>query len=185
MSTKVISNVVQLLSNITLNQCTYALSGAVLLFFCSQINIPLEPVPITLQTFGIMLVALTFERSAAIHSVLLYLTSAALGAPVLAGFKGGLPCFLGPTGGYLVGFLVATVIMSTLRVHFKKPNIFSMAFIGIIGTVFIYAFGIVWLSRFLGFHQALMLGLFPFIIPGIIKIALLAITLRYLHWDRI
>lgn len=185
MLTKVTPEVVQLLRNIRLNQVTYALSGAFLLFLCSQISIPLEPVPITLQTFGIMLVALTFERKAAIHSVLLYLTAAMLGAPVLANFKGGFACFIGPTGGYLLGFLVATAVISTLRLYFKRENILSTAFICIIGSALLYCCGITWLCRFVGMSDAFKLGLFPFIVPGIIKIALLALALRYLKWGRI
>ncbi len=163
----------------------YTLWGTFLLCLTVQISIPLEPVPITLGTFGVMLVALTMERKPAIQSILLYLTLGAMGAPVFANFRSGISVFLGTTGGYLVGYLLAIVTMSNLRKYLSNDNFFLMALNCLIGTVLIYVFGLLHLSHFVGFQQAIVVGFIPFILPGIFKILLLSLSVRYIKLGKI
>jgi len=163
----------------------YVLWGVFLLFLTSQITIPLEPVPITLQTFGVTLIALTFTRKAAIQSILTYLGLGALGVPVFANFRAGVPVFLGTTGGYLFGFLAAVVVMTSIKKYFDNEKFLHIALNCLLGTVIIYIFGVAWLTRFVGFEKALSLGFVPFIIPGIVKILLLAVSLRYIKFGRV
>lgn len=162
------------------NQLFFVLSGVFLLFLTTQISIPLEPVPITLQTVGVMLIGLTFERKAAIQSVLAYLGLGALGAPVFANFKAGYLAFLSPTGGYLLGFLAAVFVMTTVRQYFKKENFWSDTLICLLGTATIFVFGLSWLCHFMSVSKAIQSGFVPFIIPGLIKIILLTATVRYI-----
>lgn len=167
-------------SKITQNTWFMALWGVVLLSLTAQISLPLQPVPITLQTFGVLLIGLTFERKAAIHSITSYLAIGAMGAPVFAHFTGGIPCLLGPTAGYLFGFLFAVVAMSALKPHLNSRNLWQLALSALMGTAIILTSGVAWLAALVGVEQAMTLGLMPFILPGLIKAGLLAVALRYL-----
>lgn len=155
--------------------------GTLLLSLTAQISIPLKPIPITLQTIGILLLALNFNRRSAIQSVLTYLTLGALGAPIFANAQGGILILLGSTGGYLMGFLIAVAVMGSLKEYLPKKNFFYLGLNCLIGTSIIFAFGIIWLSKFVGFKAAIQLGFLPFIIPGLIKILLLASATRYIN----
>ncbi len=158
--------------------------GALLVTLCAQINIPLEPVPVTLQTVGVMLIALTFKRKTALEAILCYVVLGTIGVPVFAEFLSGPQVFLGPTGGYLVGFIASVAAMTTLRPRLNDQNILHIGFNCLLGTVIIYVFGISRLSMLIGFKAAIQFGLLPFILPGIVKILLLSSTLRYLRPKR-
>lgn len=156
------------------------LIGVGLLFGASQVSIPIQPVPITLQTVAVMLIGLFYSRQTAIRTVLTYIALGALGAPVFANFSGGIARLIGPTGGYLFGFLLAVYGMTHARERILKDTYLSMICNCIIGNVLIYIPGICWLGFYVGFQQAITLGLLPFIIPGIIKSFLLGACVRYL-----
>lgn len=154
--------------------------GVMLLFACAQISIPLNPVPITLQTVGIMLIALNYNLKDGIMIYLLYLLSGIIGLPVFSQLNSGINILTGNCLGYFVGFLFAIIIM-----NYSKNIIGMHSFIKIIthylmGTIMIYFFGVLWLTNLYGFEQALIVGLFPFIIPGIVKAAILSGILRIL-----
>ena len=167
-----------------LNEMACVALGVVLLFLTSQISIPIEPVPITLQTFGVMLVGLLFERRAAIYSILVYLSLGTIGAPVFANQSGGLQCLVGPTGGYLSGFLIAVAVMASLRQYLSNKNIWHIACNCLIGTAIILICGIARLSHFVGLKAAIQHGLLPFIFPGLIKALLLTIAVRFLKFGK-
>ncbi len=158
------------------------LSCVLLLFLMAQISIPLQPVPITLQTLGVMLIGLKFNHRTAFYSVLTYLSLGAIGFPVLANFSGGYHIFLGPTGGYLIGCLAAVIVMGevnellSLKCELLARNSFSC----LAGTVIIFICGVSWLAVYLGLRQAIMVGVLPFILPGLVKIFLLVAALQYL-----
>jgi len=118
---------VNLFSHLYQSEMFLMLWGIFLIFLTSQISIPLEPVPITLQTFGVMLVGLTFPQTAAIKAVSGYLALGALGLPIFASFSGGYHCLLGPTGGYLFGFLISVTVMSSIRPYLHINNLFYVA----------------------------------------------------------
>jgi len=174
-----------LLSKLLSTDAGYTLWGVFLLFLTTQIIIPLEPVPITLQTVGVMLIGLTFTRKVAIQSVMLYLALGLAGVPVFTHFSGGFYKLMGPTGGYLVGFLMTVVCMTTLRKYWNNSNGFYIALNCLVGTLVIFCCGIGWLSYLIGFEAAIKGGLIPFIIPGCIKIAVLALAVRYLKWGSV
>lgn len=163
----------------------YTLWGVFLLFLSAQISIPLEPVPITLQTFGVMLIGLTFDRKTAIQAIATYLALGALGVPVLANFSAGYQKFLGSTAGYLFGFLAAVACMTSLRKHLQDKNLFHISLNCLMGTLIIFICGIGWLSQLIGLGPAIKGGFLPFIVPGMIKIALLAVSVRYLQFGRL
>lgn len=151
--------------------------GVLLLFATSQISIPIQPVPITLQTAGVMLIGLTFSRRSALSAVAFYLMIGACGVPVFSEFLAGPSVFLLPSGGYLIGFFFAVLAMTL----FKPKKIGGLFLNCLLGTGIIFIFGISWLSIHVGFHNALLFGLVPFIIPGAVKAGLLTLGVRYLR----
>ncbi len=169
-----------IISKVLSTDIGYTLWGVFLLVLCTQISIPLEPVPITLQTVGVLLIGLTFTRKIALQSVALYLALGLAGAPVFTNFTGGFYKLMGPTGGYLIGFFMAVLCMTTLRKYLTPKNGFYIALNCVIGTLVIYSFGIAWLAHLIGFDAAIKGGLMPFILSGGVKIVLLALAVRYL-----
>lgn len=174
-----------ILSKLLSTDIGYTLWGVFLLFLTTQIIIPLEPVPITLQTVGVLLIGLTFTRKIAIQSVMLYLALGLVGVPVFTHFSGGFYKLMGPTGGYLVGFLLAVICMTGLRQYLDNNNGFYIALNCLMGTLVIFCCGIGWLSYLIGFDAAIKGGLMPFIFSGCLKIAVLALAVRYLKWGRV
>ncbi len=150
------------------------IGGALLVAAFAQVSIPLPftPVPITGQTFAVLLVgaALGSRRGAA--SLVLYLIEGVLGLPVFAGGASGVARLFGPTGGYLIGFVAAAYVVGLLaergldrRWHTALP-----AFLA--GEVAIYLIGVPWLAAFIGIDQALGGGLWLFLPGDAIKLIL-------------
>ncbi len=158
----------------------------VLIAVCSWISIP-AVVPFTLQTFAVFLTLELIGGKRGLVSIIIYILLAAVGAPVLAQFKGGIGAVLGMTGGYLLGFIFIALVYRlgvTLFSDRLPVRIVSM----IIGLAVCYAFGTAWFmfvyARQAGditVMKALSMCVIPFIIPDLIKLALaevLALRLR-------
>jgi len=155
--------------------------GVALLALFSQLALPLKPVPITLQTVAVLFVGMTFPRRHAVQSVLAYLGLGVLGLPFFSHANHGFAYLMGPTFGYLMGFILAAAVVSTLRDRrFSKPTVINQLMLGVIGTCCIYAPGVLWLSKLMGLNAAIQVGLLPFFIPGMIKIGILT-SLLQLH----
>ena len=156
----------------------YLFAFNVLLAACSyiSINLPFSPVPITGQTFGVLLIAMTLGKVRGTAVVGAYLFEGACGPPVFAGGSTGLIKFMGPTGGYLIGFVPAVYLVGYLSER-GWTNSFTSAFLTmIIGTLIIFIFGISWLAVTAGFGTALSIGLYPYIPGAVIKIILATVT---------
>lgn len=145
----------------------------------AQIRIPLPftPVPLTGQTFAVLLVgaALGSKRGAA--SLALYTLMGALGLPFFAGGASGLAYLSGPTLGYLVGFVAAAYVVGLLAEKGLERSVRTSLVPFLIGTLIIYIFGAGWLTILFGAEQALALGVLPFLVGDAIKIALAALAL--------
>lgn len=152
--------------------------GISLLAICSQISIPLTPVPITLQTVAVLFIGLFYNKTSAIMSVLSYLILGAVGLPIFANFTFGITALIGPRGGYLAGFLLAVYIMSILRNKLFNNKILDQISLCIIGNIVIIGLGFLWLANFIGASKALQFGVLPFIFSGIIKSILLIVLIR-------
>jgi biotin transport system substrate-specific component len=115
-------------------------------------------------------------------AVLTYLLQGAIGLPVFAGAAGGIHVLIGPRGGYLLGYLLAAFITGFLmeRIIRRTPSKVFMA-MGF-GNLIIYLFGIPWLSRFLGWEHALILGMLPFLIGDLFKLLVAARVLKALRF---
>lgn len=155
---------------------TKSLLGTVFIFACAQVQIPLEPVPITLHTAGVLIIALIYKKSEALTSIGSYIFLGAMGLPVFSGLSSG--SLLGATGGYVFGMFLCMYIVTTLREKYGDDSIYKLLSYSFIGSVAIYALGLPWLSYLVGFDKSIQLGLLPFIIPGIVKAFFVASTVR-------
>jgi biotin transport system substrate-specific component len=154
--------------------------GALFVAALAQIEIPLPftPVPITGQTFGVLLVgaALGSKRGAA--SLVSYLALGVFGLPFFAGGAHGLNILTGATGGYLLGFVIAAYVIGILAERGLERNVRTSLIPFLVGTVIIYVCGVAWLAVFLGsFSKALVAGLFPFLVGDAIKLVAASLTL--------
>jgi len=133
-------------------------------------NLPFSPVPVTGQTLAVLLIGSLLGKNRGAAAVGLYLLQGAAGLPVFAGGKSGFITLVGPTGGYLIGFIAAAYIMGILaELRYDKSLVYT-GFSMLIGSLVIYIFGLFWLVQFIGESSALQLGLYPFLIGDFVKI---------------
>jgi len=151
--------------------------GAAIIAVLAQVSIPLpfSPVPITGQTLAVGLIVTILGTRLGTFSVLIYILLGAVGLPVFSGMSGGFAILVGPTGGYIVGFLVTAIIMGLYLDKFGI-TIFHAIIANLIGMVVTLAFGTVWLKVVgdLSWTAAFMGGVAPFIVVGILKAVLAA-----------
>jgi biotin transport system substrate-specific component len=154
-------------------------TGSLFVTAMAQVRIPLPftPVPLTGQTFAVLLVGAVLGSRRGAASLLLYLAQGAIGLPVFAGGASGLLYMSGPTGGYLVGFVGAVYLVGLLAARGLDRRIPSALLAFLAGEMVIYLFGVAWLSVYLGFQRAIVAGLLPFLIGDAIKLAAAALTL--------
>jgi len=144
----------------------------------AQVEIPLRPVPITLQTLGVLFTGAVLGSRRGAVALLLYLAEGAVGLPVFAGGASGVAYMLGPTGGYLVGFVPAAAVVGWLAEHGWDRRPLWTALAMVIGNLVIYALGVTWLAVLLGdLRIALVQGALIFIIGDLIKLVIATITL--------
>lgn len=145
--------------------------------------IPLPPVPITLQTLFMGMAAILLGGRLGALSQGIYILLGILGLPVFAGGKAGIGVLLGPTGGYLIGFIVAAFVIGWMAGKKKQAGFVWLVFSLLVGTAVVYLLGVLQLALVarLTLVKALALGVLPFLIGDVFKIlltALLAIKLR-------
>jgi len=170
--------------NRTYNIVLIAVSAA-LITICSWISITIGPVPFTLQTMAIFAVLMTIGGARGSIAVVIYLLLGLVGVPVFAGFKGGPASFLGPTGGFLVGFAVASLVWILLEKLLRdkmSSSAVKRILYGVINAVIcevvMYTIGVIWFMVVygqqtgpVGLGATLTMCVVPFIIPDIVKIA--------------
>lgn len=164
-------------------------TGAALTALLAQVSVPLYPVPITGQTLAVLLVGATLGAVRGAISLAVYAIVGALGVPVFSNYGGGVDIILGPTGGYILGFIAAAALVGWLSERAWERHLLKAIATFVAGTVVVFAVGLPWLAIALGLDlmQTLGAGLFPFLIGGAIK-ALIAAGLLPLAWwgaDRI
>ena len=154
---------------------------------CSFIQISVGPVPFTLQTFGVFIAAGVLGGKRGTLSVLVFILLGAVGIPVFANFSGGIGVLVGPTGGYIIGFLFSALVMWAMEKLPGKKSIMQIVSM-VVGLVVCYAFGTAWFMVVygkangpVGLVTALGWCVFPFIIPDLIKIALAYVLSRKLR----
>jgi biotin transport system substrate-specific component len=166
-----------------LYQVIAVFAGSVLIALTAQVEIvlPISPVPITGQTFGVLLIAALLGRVRGTAAVLAYLAEGTSGLPVFAGGAAGAGYVFGPTGGYLVGFLPAAFVVGALAEHGWDRNVFLTALSMALGCAACFAVGLSWLAVYAGWERVLPLGLYPFIAGDLLKIVVAAALLPTLR----
>lgn len=155
--------------------------GTVCLAIASYIEVPMVPVPITMQTFAVTLVGALYGWRLGALTVAAWLIEGAAGLPVLSGGAAGLHHFVGPTGGYLFAFPVVGALVGWLAERGWNGRQVGLALAAmLIGNATCLILGAAWLAVSIGSASAIALGITPFVIGGILKSALAAATLRAL-----
>jgi biotin transport system substrate-specific component len=155
------------------------LAGSMLLFISAKFEVPVGPVPFTMQTFVVLTLGMTLGWRLGALAVLAYLAEGAMGLPVFAQTpeKGlGLAYMAGPTGGYLLGFVLAAAATGWLAERGWDRFFLTTALAMLIGNALIYAPGLAWLAYLIGAEQAVQFGLAPFIVGDVLKLLLGAAT---------
>jgi len=185
-----------------------AIIGTLLLTISAKIKIPFYPVPMTMQTFVVLFLGITLGPKIGLLTISLYLFEGIFGFPVFSGTpeKGiGFTYFMGPTGGYLVGFLVATYVAGIFKyescfekLKFNPRAPFILRIINVIGSLikisfknliklifavsFIYLFGLLWLGSLIGWDKPIFqFGAQPFLLAELFKMLILSIVAGYLY----
>ena len=156
--------------------------GSILLTISSKIKIPFYPVPMTMQTFVVLFLGMSFGYKVGLATVTLYLVEGIIGLPVFSNSpeKGvGFVYFTGPTMGYLIGFLFATFLAG----YFKfNENILNNFIKLLISVSTIYILGVFWLGSLIGWDKPIMqLGVTPFLLAELFKISLLALLAKNIY----
>lgn len=167
---------------------TMVVAGAALTAGAAQLVIPMWPVPITGQTFAVLLVGTTLGALRGALSMVLYIALGAIGLPIFTDGSAGWHVIAGPTGGYLVGFVLAAILTGWLAQRSWDRKVVGAGVAFLAGTAVIYAVGLPWLSVALGqlgypndLSATLQAGLFPFV-PGDILKAVAAGVLLPVTW---
>ncbi len=175
---------VQRTKNSAVRDLAYVALSVALITVCAWISIPVGPVPFTLQTLAVCLVGGVLGWKRGLAAIAVYLLMGFVGIPVFAGFRAGIPALLGPTGGYLFGFLFAVLIPALFRLipAERRRTRFALFFAaGILGMAVCYFFGTVWfvLMYRCTVGYALVLCVLPYILPDLAKLTVSAyLTVR-------
>ena len=153
--------------------------GMCLLTLSAKLQVPFYPVPMTMQTLVVLMIGMAYGRVLGTATVAAYLLASAAGLPVFAGTpeRGiGLAYMMGPTGGYLLGFLISAWLMGALAER-GWSNSFPLAAVAmIVGHAVILGAGFAWLAALLGVEKAITVGLLPFLATTAVKCALGAVA---------
>ena len=151
-------------------------SGAFLLAASAQIKVPFYPVPMTMQTFVLLTLALAYGWRLGTATVLLYFAAGAAGLPVFANGGGGLAYFSGPTGGYLLGFLPAAAFAGFMAERGIDKRLLTAIPVLLLADAMVFAFGAAYLASFMDWNWAktAAVGVTPFILGDVSKVVLAA-----------
>lgn len=162
-------------------QVALVLVGVLVLAVAAKIKVPMWPVPITMGTFAVLTIGAAYGARLGLVTILAYMLVGAIGFDVFAGSSAeaaGLTYMMGGTGGYLVGYVLATLALGALAQRGWDRSVVWMALAMLIGTVLIYVPGLAWLGQLYGWDKPILAwGLTPFLIGDVLKLALAALVL--------
>ncbi|MBL3705105.1 biotin transporter BioY [Sulfitobacter sp. BDSS02] len=164
-----------------LKQAALVVVGIAILAICAKIRVPMWPVPITMGTFGVLALGAAYGARLGLVTILGYMVIGMLGFDVFAGSSAetnGIAYMMGGTGGYLVGYVLATAVLGVLAARGWDRSFGWMALALLIGNVAIYVPGLAWLGTLYGWDKPILeWGLTPFLVGDVIKLALAAMLL--------
>lgn len=162
-------------------QVALVVAGVLLLAVAAKIKVPMWPVPITMGTFAVLSIGAAYGARLGLVTILAYMLVGALGYDVFAGSSAeasGLTYMMGGTGGYLVGYVLATFALGALAQRGWDRSVLWMGLAMLIGNVLIYVPGLAWLGQLYGWEKPILAwGLTPFLIGDAVKLALAALLL--------
>lgn len=168
-------------NNKAMRNVALAVVGSLALWVSAKIQVPFYPVPMTMQTFMVLVIGMAFGWRLGAATILLYLAEGALGLPVFANSpeRGiGFAYMVGPTGGYLLGFVVSAAVVGFLGQKGWDRNVVTTLVAMTIGTAIIFGFGLLWLGSVIGWDKPILqLGMYPFLPGAAFKIVLAAAVL--------
>ncbi|HEX9906403.1 MAG TPA: biotin transporter BioY [Propylenella sp.] len=152
----------------------FAVLGSLILWASAKVSVPFWPVPMTLQTGAVALLAAAYGWRLGLATVVLYLMEGAAGLPVFQG-GGGLAYLAGPTGGFLIGFALAAALVGWFAERGFDRNPVKLFGAMVVADAIVFALGLLWLGTVIGWDKpVLQLGLYPFILGDLVKMALAA-----------
>lgn len=156
-----------------------SITGSILLALLARLSfpVPFSPIPITGQTFGILLLGAMLGKRLGTITVITYIIEGAIGLPVFAGGSTGLLYLFGPTGGYIIGFIPAVFLVGYLCEKGWNKHFISAITSMTLGTMMIFVFGVSWLAVGTGLQTALQIGATPYIPGAIIKISVASVMI--------
>lgn len=157
-----------------LGQAALVLAGTALLALSAKIQIPAGIVNISLQTLAILLLAALYGRTLAVLTLCAYLAEGIAGMPVFQGSTAGLAYVVGPTGGYLVGFVAMAAIVGYAADRGLRTSFGGMLLAMLAAEIVLLAFGAAWIALLLGVETAVTSGIGVFIVTDILKVTLAA-----------
>jgi biotin transport system substrate-specific component len=171
-----------------------AVAGSLFVAACAQIQVPMWPVPMTMQTFAVMVVGMAYGWRLGGATLLLYAAEGAAGLPVFAGFSAGPGVLIGPTGGYILpGFVLGAALVGWLAERGWDRRVWSSMLANAAGTALVFVPGLAWLATFFAaasgpsiqgtgaetaLGAAIATGVTPFLLGAVLKIALATAVLR-------
>ncbi len=170
-----------------------AVLGSLYVAICAQIQVPMWPVPMTMQTFAVMTVGMAFGWRLGGATLLLYAAEGAAGLPVFAGLSGGPAVLMGPTAGYILpGFVAGAALVGWLAERGWDRKVWTSVLANAAGTALVFVPGVVWLATFYGaggfpiegtgadsaLGAAIATGVTPFLVGAALKIALASAAVR-------
>lgn len=157
------------------------LAGSILLALCAQVAIPLPftPVPVSLQSLGVALLAVALGPKKATLAVIAYLAQASMGLPVLAAGSVNPLWMFGPRAGYLLGFVVSAYVVGRLMEKSKNNHFVKTWLILSLNEIIILLLGAAWLGSFVGWQNSFAMGVMPFIPGALLKISAAAASTKW------
>ena len=153
---------------------------------CAWLTVP-AVIPFTLQTFGVFFVLCFLGGARGTAAVAIYLALGMVGLPVFSGFRGGIAAIMGPTGGYIIGFLAAALVywLGTVLLRRYAHSVWYQVLLCVLGLAVCYLLGTVWFIYVYratdGWGKALLLTVVPYLLPDALKIALAVVVAKALR----
>lgn len=165
--------------NSRIKEIMLVLFGIAILGVSAQIVIPLQPVPLTLQSVTVVFLGMLYGPRLGMLSVIGYLLAGTLGLPLYAEFSSGIDVLMGATSGYFFGFIPAVLIGGYLAQRGFARNILFAFISACLSASVIFFFGILVLSKLIGLHQAIVTGLMPFVVTEPLKMLAISLVVPY------